>query len=69
MWRFSVEIRYFLLLTAIEVEGDRSESVPFRYGRPLSCGESVEPLRRLQGLNLASVPAGVGRPSLHCTVR
>ncbi len=31
-------------------------------------GESVEPLRlRLQGLNLASIPEGVVRPSLHFT--
>lgn len=33
-------------------------------------GESVELLQlRLQGLNLATIPEGVGRPSLHCTVR
>jgi len=33
-------------------------------------GESVEPLRlRLQVVNLASIPEGVVRPSLHCTVR
>ncbi len=47
----------------------REGPVPFRCGRPLSCGEAVEPLRlRLQGLKLASIPAGVGRPLLHCTV-
>jgi hypothetical protein len=42
--------------------------VPFHCGWPLSGGEGVEPLRlRLQGLNLPSIPAGVGHPSLHCT--
>ncbi|KML05170.1 hypothetical protein VL06_12655 [Rossellomorea marisflavi] len=33
-------------------------------------GESVEPLwLRLQGLNLASIPEGVVRPSLHFTMK
>ncbi|MEW4223376.1 hypothetical protein [Rossellomorea marisflavi] len=49
----------------VSVEG----AVPFRCGRPLSCGVCGEPLRlRLQGLTLPTVPAGVGRPPLHCTV-
>ncbi len=42
--------------------------VSFRCGRPLSGGEGVEPRRlRLQGLNLPSIPAGVGLPPLHYT--
>ncbi len=43
--------------------------VPFRSGDSLSGGEAVEPLRlRLQGLNLASFPAGVESPTLQCTL-
>ncbi len=43
--------------------------VPFRCGHPLSCGVDGEPLQlRLQGLTLPTIPAGVGRPPLHCTV-
>ncbi len=44
-------------------------AVPFRCGRPLFCGVDDERLRlRLQGLTLPTIPAGEGRPPLHCTV-
>lgn len=44
-------------------------AVPFRCGRPLFCGVDDERLRlRLQGLTLPTIPAGEGRPPLHCWI-